>query len=161
MTQAKAFVKNMDFDVIARDLRQQVGALKYRTLVNMAEVISQVSPVDSGYYASTHEVALRSGSYTSNQVRPEEASRVSREGSPEIPDARNKGFENMKADIDGFGLLNAAGAVRSLADPGQNNFVFRNPMEYSSIVEAEHGVYAQTKREVARLVNDAVAKRRG
>ena len=161
MAQAKAFVKNMDFDVIARDLRQQVGALKYRTLVSMAEDISQRSPVDSGYYASTHEVALRSGSYTSTQVRPEEASRVSREGVPEIPDARSKGLENMMADIRGFGLLNAAGAVRSLADPGQNNFVFRNPMEYADKVEAEHGVYAQTKREVAAMINDAVAKRRG
>lgn len=160
MTQARAISKNMDFDVIAKQLRQQVGALKYRTLNNMAEVISQASPVDSGNYARNHEVALRSGSFTADGVRPSSHSRVSREGSPEYPNARQEGLDGMKADINGFGLLNAAGAVRSLADPGQDNFVFRNNMVYASAVEGEHGVYARARREVNALVNDAVASAR-
>lgn len=155
--QAKAFTKGMKIEEQAKALRQQVGALKYRTLVNMAEVISQTSPVDSGNYARNHEVALRSGSFQADGVRPDSDSRVSREGSPQYPNAKTEGFEGMLADIQGFGLLNRAGQVRSLADPEQN-FVFRNRMEYANFVEREYAVYAQARREVSNAIADAVAQ---
>jgi len=156
--QARAFTKGKTLDEQAEALGQQLGALKYRALVNMAEVISQTSPVDSGNYARNHEVTLRSGSFQPDAVRPDSDSRISRDGAAQYPNAKTEGFENMLADIQGFGLLNRAGAVRSLADPQQNNFVFRNRMVYANFVEQEHAVYAQARREVTNAIADAVAK---
>ena len=155
--QAKAFTKGMKIDEQAKRLRQQVGALKYRTLVNMAELISQTSPVDSGNYARNHEVAVRSGSFQADGIRPDSDSRISREGSAQYPNARSEGLEGMMADIQGFGLLNRAGQIRSLADSEQN-FVFRNRMSYANFVEREHQVYAQARREIGNAIADAVAQ---
>lgn len=156
--QIKAFTKGKTIDEQATALGQQLGALKYRALVNMAEVISQTSPVDSGNYARNHEVALRSGSFQADGIRPDNDKRISRDGSAQYPNAKAEGLEGMKQDINGFGLLNRAGGIRSLADPQQSNFVFRNRMEYANFVEQEHAVYAQARREVMALIAESVAQ---
>ena len=155
--QMTVFTKGMSIDAQARELRQQVGALKYRTLVNMAESIADASPVDSGNYARNHEVALRSGSFTPDGIRPKSDSRISRDGSAQYPNAKSEGLNGMLDDIKGFGLLNRAGSIRSLADPGQENFVFRNRMTYAKFVEVKHAVYAQTRNLVKLAIDDAVA----
>jgi hypothetical protein len=147
----------MDFDQIAKELGQQVGALKYRTLVSMAETIAQTSPVDSGTYARNHEVALRSGSFAANVMRDPDAPRRSKGEAVNVQAARDAGLQGMMDDINGFGLLNAAGGIRSLADPDQSNFVFRNPVDYASVVEARDAVYARTRREVSNAISDAVS----
>jgi hypothetical protein len=64
----------------------------------------------------------------------------------------------MKDDIKSFGLLNAAGGVRSLADPEQNNFVFRNKTVYADKVEELDAVYAQARVEIGNAIADAVSK---
>ena len=160
MVQVKVFTKGMSIDDQAKALAQDIGALKYRTLNNMADLIADTSPVDSGTYARNHEVALRSGSFKSNVVRDPNAPRISRGESVDVQGAREAGRAAMKADINGFGLLNAAGSIRSLADPEQNNFVFRNAVAYASYVEAEHAVYSQARREIGNAISDAVATRR-
>jgi len=158
--QMRVFTKGMSIEEQAKNLRQDIGALKYRTLVNMADLIADTSPVDSGTYARNHEVALRSGSFKPDVIRDPEAPRISRGQSVDVQAAREAGRAGMKADIDSFGLLNAAGSIRSLADPEQNNFVFRNPVVYAKYVEAEHAVYSQAKREIGTAISDAVASRR-
>lgn len=160
MVQMRVFTKGMSMEDQAKALRQQIGALKYRTLVNIADLIADTSPVDSGTYARNHEVALRSGSFVPNVVRDPDAPRRSRGQSVDVQAAREFGRSAMKADIDSFGLLNAAGGIRSLADPDQNNFVFRNRVTYAAKVEEKHAVYSQSKVEVGNAIADAVAARR-
>jgi hypothetical protein len=157
MVQMKVFTKGMNIEEQAQELRQQIGALKYRTLVSMAETIAQTSPVDSGTYARNHEVGLRSGSFTANVVRDPNAPRRSKGQPVDVQGARDAGLQGMMDDINSFGLLNAAGGIRSLADPDQSNFVFRNPVEYASAVEARDAVYSRTRREVGNAISDAVS----
>lgn len=145
MVQVRVNTKGLDFKQIADDLKQDIQNLKRGTLTSMAEVISQTSPVDSGYYAANHEVALRSGSYQSMKQRPAGASRRSKGQVPEIPDAKSKGLANMLSNI-------------AAIDMSKDTFVFRNPMTYSSMVEAEHAVYARARREVAQILQAEVAK---
>lgn len=156
MVQMKVQVKGLDLDSIAGELGQQVGALKYRTLVNMAESIAKASPVDSGNYARNHEVGLRSGSFKPDGIRPNEHSRVSRDGVAQYPNAREEGLQGMLDDINGFGLLNKAGGIRSLADPQLSTFVFRNRMTYAKYVEQRDAVYAQTRNLVKIALDDAL-----
>ena len=144
MVQVRAVRKGLDFDQIAKDLEQDVQELKADFMGSMAEVIAQTSPIDSGNYARSHEVALRSGSFVARKQRPDSDSRISREGSPQYPNARQEGEQAMKADI-------------ASIDLSKNTFVFRNPMTYASLVEAEHAVYAQAKREVTALLMQSVA----
>lgn len=145
MVQVRVVTKGLDFSQIAEELQQDMESLKRNTLTGMAEVIAQTSPIDSGYYAANHEVALRSGSYVANKQRPDDASRRSRGEAPAIPDAREKGLSNMLSDI-------------ASIDMSKSTFVFRNPMTYSSLVEAEHAVYARARREVTQLVTQAVSQ---
>lgn len=155
--QMRVTVKGMNIEEQSRELGQQVSSLLYNTLNSIAEVIAQTSPVDSGTYARNHEVALRSGSFTPDVIRDPDAPRLSRGAAVDVEAARAAGLAGMKADIDGFGLLNNAGQIRSLADAEQN-FVFRNPVTYASKVEERDGVYALAKREVGNAIADSVAK---
>jgi len=145
MVQVRVKSSGLDFNKIAKELGQDVKNLKKDFMGSMAEVIAQTSPLDSGNYARSHEVALRSGSYTSTQMRPDTDSRLSRDGSAQYPNAREEGLSNMQNSIDSIDL-------------SKDTFVFRNPMAYSSMVEAEHAVYSQAKREVAALLAQSVAK---
>lgn len=160
MVQVAVFTKGMSIEDQANALSQDIGALKYRTLNNMADLIADTSPVDSGTYARNHEVALRSGSFSPNVVRDPNAPRISKGDPVNVQAARDAGRAAMKADIDSFGLLNEAGGIRSLADPQKNSFVFRNAVTYTAIVESEYAVYSQARREVGNAISDAVASRR-
>ena len=148
----RVFTKGMSIEDQAKQLRQDIGALKYRTLNAMADLIADTSPVACGTYAKNHEVALRSGSFSPNVVRDPSAPRRSKGEAVNAEAAKDFGRKAMKDDINSFGLLNAAGAIRSLADPDQNNFVFRNNTVYANFVEAEHAVYARARREVAQVI---------
>jgi len=145
MVQVRVQTKGMDLNQIAKDLEQDVKDLKERTLMSMAEVIAQTSPVDSGYYARNHEVGLRSGSFASTSIRPNSAPRRSRGESVDVQGARSQGLSNMLSDI-------------ASLDMESENFVFRNPMAYSSLVETEHAVYARARREVSQILAEEVAR---
>lgn len=145
MVQVRVKSSGMDFKKIADEIGKDVRELKSDFMGSMAEVIAQTSPVDSGNYARSHEVALRSGSYAATKQRPDSDSRISRDGTAQYPNAREEGEQAMKADI-------------ASIDLSKDTFVFRNPMAYSSLVEAEHAVYARARREVGALLAQSVAK---
>ena len=144
MVQVRVQTKGMDLNKIAKELEQDVQDLKEQTLTSMAETIAQASPVDSGYYARNHEVGLRSGSFQASSVRPSNAPRRSKGDAVDVQSARSTGLQNMLEDIANIDLTS-------------ENFVFRNPMVYSNFVETEHAVYARARRDVSRILAEAVA----
>jgi len=141
-----------DFAKVAKDLEIDIEELKRETMLDMAKTISMNSPVDSGTYAVNHEVRLRSGSFQATKTRPDERSRVSRDGKAHIPNAREIGLRNMQDDIGGLDL-------------SKDTFVFRNPMAYAGLIEAQATgdktgnppVYAATVREAPAII-DRVAR---
>ena len=143
MTQAKVQIKGMDFNQIAEQIGMDVKELKKRTLTKMATDIARSSPVDSGYYAKNHEVALRSGSFQSGGIRPKDAPRKSRGDAVNESAAREEGLRFMLEDIQQIDL-------------SSENFVFRNIMDYARYVEAEYAVYARARRDVAQSLQDTV-----
>ena len=143
MVQMRVQVKGMDFGRMADQVGMEFDELKRNTLTSMAELIASTSPVDSGYYARNHEVALRSGSFAATETRPEDAPRRSKGQAVDEAAARAAGFASMLAGINS----------RSMDSP---NFVFRNRMAYSGLVEAEHAVYARARMEVPAAIESHI-----
>jgi len=148
MVQVRVKTRGMDFDQIAKDLEQDVTKLKRNTLTSIAEVIAQTSPVDSGEYARNHEVSLRSGSFAATKTRDDNLPRRSRGQTVNEQAARKEGLDNMISGIN------------RVVDGESSNFVFRNPMAYSSLVETEHAVYSRARREVVEILKAEAAKLR-
>ena len=152
MVQMRVQRSGVDFAQVAKDLELDIEELKRETMLDMAQTISDNSPVDSGTYAVNHEVRLRSGSFQATKTRPDERSRVSRDGRAHIPNAREIGLRNMQDDINSLDL-------------SKSTFVFRNPMAYAALIEAgETGdvtgsppVYGATLREAPAII-DRVAR---
>lgn len=133
--------KGLDFNKIAEEIGMDVKELKKRTLTKMATDIARSSPVDSGYYARNHEVALRSGSFQSSGIRPNDVPKKSRGEPVNESAAREEGLRFMLEDI-------------QQVDLSSENFVFRNIMAYSGIVEGEHAVYARAARDVGQAIQE-------
>jgi len=153
MTQMRVQRKGLDFNKVADEIGIDIKRLKEGTMVQMAGVIAANSPVDSGYYVKNHEVALRSGSFKSNAIRPPDAERNSRGGNVSAASARQEGFNLMVEEI-------------KQLDLASENFVFRNRMAYAGLIEAgETGdktgsppVYASAAREAPRIIQEVAQK---
>jgi hypothetical protein len=147
MVQYRVKRSGADFEQVAKDLELDIEELKRETMLDMAQSIAMNSPVDSGTYAVNHEVGLRSGSFQATKTRPDDRSRLSRDGKAHIPNAREIGLRNMQNDI---------GAL----DLSKDTFVFRNPMAYAGLIEAgvtgdktgNPPVYAATVREAPAII---------
>lgn len=147
MVQVRVQRKGVDFNQAAKQWGVDVERLKEGVLQDMAESIAMNSPVDSGTYAVNHEVGLRSGSFQANKTRPDERSRVSRDGVAHIPNAREIGLRNMLDDIERLDL-------------SKDTFVLRNPMAYAALIEAgvtgdvtgNPPVYGATVREAPSII---------
>jgi len=154
VVQIKVTRKGVSIDDMAKRFGIDAKELARETMYGIANQIAVNSPVDSGTYAVNHEVALRSGSFQANKVRPEDRSRESRDGVAHIPNARQIGLQNMVDDIN------------SIVEGKSQNYVFRNPMAYAAMIEAgETGnktgsppVYASAAREAPRIIQE-VAQR--
>ena len=153
MVQVRVVRKGMDFNKIAEEIGVDVKRLKEGTMIQMAGVITANSPVDSGYYVKNHEVSLRSGSFQSNAIRPPDAERNSRGGNVNAAAARQEGFNLMVEEI-------------KQLDLASENFVFRNRMAYSGLIEGgatgyktgNPPVYAAAVREAPQIIQE-VAQR--
>jgi len=152
MAQYRVKRSGADFEQVAKQFSIDVQELKRETMLDMAKTISMNSPVDSGTYAVNHEVRLRSGSFQATKTRPDDRSRLSRDGRAHIPNAREIGLRNMQDDINSLDL-------------SKDTFVFRNPMVYAALIEAKvtgdktgnPPVYAATVREAPAII-DRVAR---
>ena len=145
MVQIRVQTRGMDFSRMAQELEQDIRDLKKNTLESMASTIAQVSPVDSGFYARNHQVAMRSGSFAAMKQRPDSAPRRSKGQAVDEAAARTAGLQSMMSGI-------------ASIDLDGESFVFRNPMSYSALVEAEHAVYGRTIRETAAIIDQEIAR---
>ena len=153
MTQVRVQRRGVDFNQVAKDFAVDIEQLKKETMFGIADRIAVNSPVDSGTYAVSHEVGLRSGSFTANKTRPEDRSRLSRDGAAHIPEARQIGLQNMVDDINSL-------------DMSKDTFVFRNPMAYSAMIESgmtgdvtgNPPVYAAAMREAPNIIQEVAQK---
>lgn len=144
--------KGVDFNKVAADLRVDIQMLKSETLKAMAADIAARSPVDSGLYARSHEVGLRSGKFRADVGVSPNAPRRSRGDDVSIEAARQAGLENMLNDIEGLDLT-------------AETFAIRNPTEHAALIEAgitgnktgTPPVYAAVTREAQRIIQ-AVAR---
>lgn len=143
MAQYRAISRLTGIQNLPQEFGEAVDKLKRKVLIEMAISIAGRSPVDSGYYARNHTVALRSGSFTRNKARPDDVPRRSKGQAVDVAGARNDGLSKMLGEISGINIKS-------------NNFVFRNPMLYAGLVEGKYGVYAQTRREMTAIVREAV-----
>lgn len=140
MVQYKGIAKNqLNANQIAELFDRNVEEFKREFLTSVAEVIAQTSPVDTGTYARSHEVALRSGSF-----QPTESSHGKPRRVPSGP-PRAEGLGKMLSGI-------------ASVDAKSENIVFRNRAIHAKFVEREYNVYNAARREVSRLVNDAASK---
>lgn len=140
MVQYRAIDKGARMEDVIREFGRDVEELKREVLTSMAENIAQTSPVDTGTYARNHQVRLRSGSFQPSVTIPENAPRHVDPGPP-----RSDGLQKMLADIAGM-------------DMSKNTFVFRNATTHARFVEEKRAVYAQVRREVNRMIQDALYK---
>lgn len=153
MAQYRVQRKGTDFNKAAQDLKVDIQRLKEGVLTEMAHMVADRSPVDSGLYARSHEIALRSGSFQANVAVSEDAPRRSKGDPVSIEAAREAGLQNMLEDIAGLDLT-------------AENFVLRNPTEHAALIEAGYTgdktgrppVYAAVAREGPRIIQDVAAQ---
>lgn len=143
MAQMRVLTKGSGLQQVVDEVSQDVDSLKRQILTEMASVIANNSPVDSGTYVTEHQVALRSGSFSASKERSDDIPRLSRGEAVDVSRARQQGFENMLGDISGINI-------------NSTNFVFRNPMLYAGIIEGRDAVYAQARREAAQIIKNAI-----
>ena len=135
MTQYKAVSKTLNANQLADLFGQNAAEFRANITRSIAEVIAQTSPVDTGTYARSHRVRLRSGS-----AQPTETSH----GKPRKVDPtgpRRIGKDKMIADI-------------SAIDNMKESVVFYNEAIHAKYVEREYQVYARARREINNLVKD-------
>lgn len=135
---------------------EDVKELKLGVMNQMAVEIVNNSPVDSGTYVTNHEAGLRSGSFKATAKRSDKAPRRTKGDNVSIRGKRAEGLALLRDDI-------------KQLDLEAETFVFRNPMEYASLIEAgvtsghenssgNPPVYAATVREAPRIIQE-VAQR--
>lgn len=140
MVQYRGITAGMRLSDVADELGRDIAQFKKDVLTSMAEVIAQTSPVDTGTYARSHRVALRSGSFQPSVTIPEGAPRHVDPGPP-----RAEGLSEM---LSGIASVNIE----------SNNIVFRNISTHARYVEAKDAVYAQARREINNMVQDALSR---
>lgn len=153
MTQFSVQRKGVGFDEVAKQWGIDVKELKEGVLSDMAEMLVNLSPVDSGTYVKNHAIGLRSGSFQATGMRDPNAPRRTRGDSVSISGAKDEARQLLADDI-------------AQVDLAAESFVIRNGMEYAKYVEA--GVpsrktstsppYASTVREAPRIIQE-VAQR--
>ena len=154
MTQFSVQRKGVGFDEVAKQWGIDVKELKEGVLSDMAEMLVNLSPVDSGTYVKNHAIGLRSGSFQATGMRDPNAPRRSRGESVSVSGAKSEARQLLADDI-------------AQVDLAAESFVIRNGMECSKYIEA--GVrgtksgygpppYASTVREAPRIIQE-VAQR--
>jgi hypothetical protein len=143
MVQMRVVTKRDGLEQALKEFPQQVEQIKTDVMEAMASEIALESPVWSGAYVTSHQVGLRSGSFSA---------RASRESNEKISEGeaaakRQEGYESM---------MNQIAALNKKSD----NFVFRNPLFYASIVEGNYGVYAKARKAAVQAVVEAVQRAR-
>lgn len=152
MVQFRAIDKRVSSAELQRLFNENVNNLKREVLVTMAERIANNSPVDTGTYARSHTVSIRSGSFQPTVTIPKGAPRKVPPGPPQ-----KVGLARMLAEIDTDRILES------------NNVVFRNDATHATYVERggstpqgvripARRVYASVRNEFNNIVRDAMAK---
>ena len=153
MVQMRVQRKGVDFNKVAEELKVDVEELKKGVLSEMADMLVNLSPVDSGTYVKNHEIGLRSGSFSATGRRDPNAPRRSRGDAVDTNAAKSTGRQLLADDI-------------AQVDLAAETFVIRNIMEYAGLIEAgvtgrktgNPPVYAATVREAPRMIQE-VAQR--
>lgn len=108
----------------------EIGEDKFKgDLKNVAEVIANRSPVDTGAYAESHSVTFSSGGGTrsrSSHGRPRRQS---------VEQFRGIAYQQMSADIEGLDLLNNL----------NTSVKFTNRAPHAQVVENKYQVYGVAK----------------
>jgi hypothetical protein len=139
VVQYKAVSKTLNANQLADLFEQNVAEFRANITRSIAEVIAQTSPVDTGTYAESHRVRLRSGSAQPTKTSHGKPRKVDPTG------PRRTGKDNMLADI-------------SAIDNMKESVVFYNEAIHAVYVEREHQVYARARREINTLVNETAAR---
>jgi hypothetical protein len=142
MVQYRGITRGMRLNDVADELSRDIVDLKRDVLTSTAEVIAQTSPVDTGTYARSHRVGLRSGSFKASVSIPDGAPRNVSPGPP-----RSEGLSEMMAGI-------------ASVDLTSDNIVFRNISTHARYVEARDMVYAAARREIGSIIQDALMRAR-
>lgn len=143
MVQMRVITKGNGISDLLRQLPDQVDQIKIDVLTQMATDIALDSPVYTGEYARNHQLALRSGSFSAHETRKTDTP---------VPLGQQDSIRQEAAD-------RLAAQVKSINIKSEN-FVFRNPMFYASVVEGDYGVYAQARKKAAQAVQEAVQRAR-
>lgn len=147
MVQMRVITRRDGIEQALRDVGPAIDRMKTLLLEDMAQQIAETSPVDSGEYVKNHQVRLRSGSFRPNKPRSDKLPRISKGDPVNAQAARAEGLQNMLSDIASINIKS-------------ENFVFRNPMLYSRIVEGNRAVYAQARASAAAMIREVVARSR-
>lgn len=153
MPQLSVQRRGVNFDQFAEKFKIDVKELKEGVLSEMATMLVDLSPVDSGTYVKNHEIGLRSGRFQATGRRDPNAPRRSRGNPVDINSAKSTARQLLADDI-------------AQVDLAAESFVIRNGMEYASLIEASKTgtktgnppVYAATVREAPRMIQE-VAQR--
>ena len=153
MPQMRVQRRGVDFNKVAQDLGIDIEELKEGVLSEMATMLVNLSPVDSGTYVKNHEIGLRSGSFQATGRRAPNAPRRSKGDPVDVNSAKSTARQLLADDI-------------AQVDLKAESFVIRNGMEYAGLIEAgvtggktgSPPVYASTVREAPRMIQE-VAQR--
>jgi hypothetical protein len=141
MVQFRAITKTLPVDKMMEMFEKNAREVKREVLTEMASIIAQTSPVDTGTYARNHTVTIRSGSFQPTVKIPPGAPRKVPKGPP-----RDQGLNKMLSEINTERVLDS------------DNVVFRNEATHAVYVERLDNVYAKARREYTNIVRDAIAK---
>lgn len=152
MVQYKAITKGLDVEKIAQELEQSTETLKRGVLIGLAETIADnsVNTVDTGTYARSHRIRLRSGSFkptVSSHNKPKEANKRK---------AADEGLAQMLADIESIDLSKDTFAIRNEAI-----HAYRVESQGWQGIEKNKGpyrVYQRARNEVNNIISKAVAE---
>ena len=139
MVQFVAISKTLPLAKMQEMFGQSAREAKRNVMTNIAEVIAQTSPVDTGTYARNHTVSIRSGSFQPSVRIPENAPKRVPAGPP-----RSEGLARMIAEINTDRIMDS------------NNVVFRNEATHAVYVEREFNVYSRARNEINNMVKASV-----
>ena len=122
--------KSQTRDKLGR-FQKSLGEFRDRHLGQIAELVTSVSPVDTGTYITSHEITPgTSGTYTST--------------------SHGKPRRQPREPFEGEGLMNLLSDIQALPEDTPT-VALTNNSEHKQSVEDKYGVYAIVKREVASL----------
>jgi len=154
MPQMRVQRRGVDINKAAEQWGIDVQELKEGLLTEMATMLVNLSPVDSGTYVKNHEIGLRSGRFSATGRRSPNAPRRSKGANVSVEAEKQTARQLLADDI-------------AQVDLKAESFVIRNGMEYAGLIEA--GItgqrdqvnpppYASTVREAPRMIQE-VAQR--